>query len=106
MISDYDADLVIWSGHQADLLRRMGAGERVNDLIDWANVAEEIKSLGRSDKRELRSRIATILEHLIKLRTSPAVEPRAGWRDTIIRARRELQLVVDDSPACARPFRM
>ena len=98
-MSDYDADLLVWSGHQADLLRRMGAGERVDDLVDWANVAEEIEALGRSDKRALRSGIATILEQLIKLRTSPAVEPRAGWRETIIRARRELELVVDDSPS-------
>ena len=38
----YDTDLVIWSERQAELLRRMAAGERVNDQIDWENVAEEI----------------------------------------------------------------
>lgn len=98
-MSEYDTDLVVWSERQANLLRRMGAGHRVNDLIDWANVAEEIESLGRSDKRELRSRIATILEHLIKLQVSPGNDPRTGWRDTIIRARREIGRLLKDSPS-------
>ena len=98
-MSEHNTDLLIWSEHQAELLRRMGAGERVNDLVDWANVAEEIESLGRSDRRALRSRIATILEHLIKLLVSPAVEPRAGWRETIIGARTDLELLVEDLPS-------
>ena len=98
-MSEYDTDLVTWSEHQAELLRRMGAGERVNDRVDWANVAEEIESLGRSDRRELHNRIATILEHLIKLQVSPATEPREGWRDTIIHARRRLGRLVKDSPS-------
>jgi len=34
-MSDYDTDIVRWSEHQADLLRRMGAGKRVNAPIDW-----------------------------------------------------------------------
>lgn len=54
-MADYDTDVLLWSERQAALLRRMGAGERVNDQVDWPNVAEEIESLGRSDKREMRS---------------------------------------------------
>lgn len=95
----HETDLVVWSEQQAELLRRMGAGERVNDLVDWENLAEEIESLGRSDRRELRGRIATIIEHLIKLRVSPAAEPRPGWTEIIIRARNDLELLIDDSPS-------
>lgn len=98
-MSDYDSDLLIWSEHQAELLRRMGAGEHVNNQIDWDNVAEEIASLGRSDKRELRSRIRTILTHLIKLRISPATDPRAGWQATILRERAELRDLMRQSPS-------
>ena len=58
-MADYDTDLLLWSEHQAALLRRMGAGEHVNDQVDWSNVAEEIESLGISDKRQLRSRLGT-----------------------------------------------
>jgi hypothetical protein len=45
-MSDYDADILIWSERQAALLRRFAAGERVNDHIDWINLVEEVGSLG------------------------------------------------------------
>jgi hypothetical protein len=98
-MSEYDTDLVLWSREQADLLRRMAAGERVNDQVDWGNVAEEIESLGRSDWRELRRRTGVILRHLIKLHVSPAMPPRAGWRRTIVEQRNQIGLVLDDSPS-------
>lgn len=63
-MADYDTDLLLWSERQAALLRRMGAGERVNDQVDWANVAEEVESLGVSQRHQLRSRLGTILLHL------------------------------------------
>ena len=42
----YNTDLLTWSEQQAPLLRRLSRGERVNDQIDCANVAEEIESVG------------------------------------------------------------
>ena len=49
--------------------------------LDWENLAEEVESLGRSRRHELRSRIAVILEHLIKLERSPAIDTApGGWR--------------------------
>lgn len=98
-MSDYDTDLLLWSERQAALLRRAAAGERVNDQVDWENVAEEIESLGKSDRRELTNRIRTILTHLIKLQTSPATEPRPGWHETIIAQRAEIQTLLEDSPS-------
>ena len=93
----YDSDLLVWSGEQADLLRRLAAGERVNDQIDWLNVAEEIEALGKSDRRELHSRIATVLLHLIKLQASPAAALRASWRETVREQRSGIQMLLDDS---------
>jgi hypothetical protein len=101
-MSDYDTDLVLWSREQADLLRRMAAGERVNDQVDWQNVAEEIESLGKSDQRELRRRIQVILRHLFKLHASGTEPPRTGWRRTIVEQRSQLQILLDDSPSLAR----
>ena len=69
---DYDTDLYLWCERQADLLRRIAAGERVNDEVDWLNIAEEIESLGKSQRRELRNRIRVVLEHLIKLQACEA----------------------------------
>src|SRR5689334_1690113 len=79
----YDNDFVLWSECQSELLRRLAAGEPVNESPDWPNIVEEIESLGKRDKREVRSCVATILLHLIKLQASPASEPREGWEDTV-----------------------
>jgi hypothetical protein len=98
-VSEYDTDVFVWSHHQADLLRRMGAGERVNDQVDWANVAEEIESLGNSERRDLSSRIQTILRHLIKLQASPATQPRAGWQRTVVEQRLQIGRLLKDSPS-------
>jgi hypothetical protein len=102
-MSDYDTDILVWSEHQAVLLRRRAAGELLNEAdLDWSNIAEEIESLGRSDRRELRSRVATILVHLIKLQASPATDPRAGWRVTVLEQRAGLRDVLRDSPSLTR----
>ena len=45
-MSDYATDILTWSERQSALLRRVGAGEKVNDQVDWDNVAEEIESVG------------------------------------------------------------
>jgi len=70
-MSDYDVDVLAWSERQGSLLRRLATGERVNDAdLDWPNIAEEIESVGCSERSALSSHIAVIIEHLIKLETS------------------------------------
>lgn len=96
----YEVDIFAWSQRQGALLRRLAAGERVNDAdLDWPNIAEEIETVGRSERAALRSHIANVIEHLIKLQASPATEPRAGWQDTIDRARSEIESLLEDSPS-------
>ena len=97
-MSDYDTDTVLWSERQADLLRRLAAGERVNDQVDWENVAEEIDSVGRSQRTALASHVRVVLEHLMKLEASSAIEPRRGWEDTVRRARADINDLLEDSP--------
>jgi predicted YcjX-like family ATPase len=60
----YDEDFVRWTEEQAAALRQ---AKRSNLPLDWENLAEEIESLGRSDRRELRLQITRILRHLLKL---------------------------------------
>jgi hypothetical protein len=99
-MSEYDADILVWSERQAELLRRRAAGELINEAdLDWPNIAEEIEALGKSDRRELRNRIATLLDHLIRLQASPATDPRAGWRKTVREQRRGIQTLLADSPS-------
>ena len=94
----YEQDFMRWAEAQAEGLRR--AAEAGSNLpLDWYNLAEEIESLGRSQRRELRRRLANIVEHLLKLQFSPAIEPRAGWIETIGRERREIEDLLADSPS-------
>lgn len=94
----YEKDFVRWTEEQAAALRA-AAGLGTNLPLDWENLAEEIDSLGRSQSRELGSRIAVIIEHLIKLEASSAVDPRPGWIDTIGRERRNIDELLNDSPS-------
>jgi hypothetical protein len=97
----YDQDLVLWSQEQAQAIREEGQ-RGSNARIDWENVAEEIESLGKSDRRAVGSHVAVILEHLIKLQASPAKDPVAGWVDTILRARDEAEQLLAESPSLRR----
>ena len=51
----YERDAFAWSERQADLLRRLAAGERVNEAVDWPYVIEEVQDLGLSELRACRS---------------------------------------------------
>src|ERR1700724_4865876 len=89
----YEEDFVRWTEEQSRALRE-AALSQTNTPLDWENLAEEIESLGRSQRHELRRRIAVILEHLLKLERSPAADPRSGGMETIARERSDIELVV------------
>ena len=93
----YETDFVEWTAHTAELVR---AGRF--DEVDLEHLAEEIESLGRSLRRELASRLITIIEHLAKLEHARASEPRPGWEATVSRERREIELLLEDSPSLHR----
>jgi Domain of unknown function DUF29 len=94
----YDEDFVAWSEQQAEALRS-AARSGSNRKLDWENLAEEIESLGRSEKRELRSQLSRAIHHLLKLEYSIAKDPRQGWVDTVTQARREIELLLETSPS-------
>ena len=94
----YQEDFVRWTEQQSSALRQ-AAGVGTNLPLDWENLAEEIESLGRSQRHEVRSRIAVIIEHLLKLEHSPAVDPRRGCIDTIGRERLNIEDLLQDSPS-------
>ena len=94
----YETDFFRWTQEQAALLRQV-PGERINLPIDWRNTADEIEDMGRRDLHSLHSRIRLILEHLLKLEHSPAVDPRANWIGTIDQYRDEIEDVLRESPS-------
>jgi hypothetical protein len=91
-------DFVRWTEQQSRALRE-AAGVGTNLPLDWENLAEEIESLGASQRRELHSRLAVILEHLMKLEHSPASDPRTGWMDTTSHERLNIEYLLEDSPS-------
>jgi Domain of unknown function DUF29 len=76
----YEEDLLLWSERQAELLRRMAAGERVNDQVDWENLAEEIEDVGRSSLRACRSQLLRALLHDLKAQAWPQSREAPHWR--------------------------
>jgi hypothetical protein len=99
----YETDFSLWARGQAELLRLRAEGKLVNEAgLDWSNIAEEIDSLSKSDRRELTNRIRTILAHLIRLQASPAMDPRAGWQGTVLEQRAQLRALLEDSPSLRR----
>ncbi len=97
----YDEDFFAWTKQQAKALRA-AARSRSNQPLDWRNLAEEVESLGKSDRRELRSQIGRIIRHLVKLQFSPAPDPRRGWYESVIDARTQAELLLQDSPSLKR----
>jgi uncharacterized protein DUF29 len=90
---DYEEDFYLWTTEQARLLR---SGEL--SAIDAANIAEEIESMGRSDRRELKSRLIVLFAHLLKWVHQPEARSRS-WSSTIREQRQQIDLVLDDSPS-------
>jgi hypothetical protein len=92
----YEDDLFAWTQEQAALLRAHAA-----DAIDWENLAEEIESMGRRDRRELKSRLTVILLHLLKWQAQPD-QRGMSWRKTLRTQRREIRDLLQQSPSLRR----
>ena len=75
----YRDDTLAWSRQQAERLRRLAAGERVNDL-DWPHVIEEIEDVGKAQLYACESLLSRALEHLLKLSLWPEHVSAAHWR--------------------------
>lgn len=89
----YERDFHEWTRDQG----RAVAERRIAD-IDWANVAEEIESLGRSDKHAIRSFMRNLLQHLAKWEHQPE-KRKYGWKATIDEARIRIDAIIEDSPS-------
>ena len=93
----YECDFFAWTQQQAELLRHAAARKPTSEL-DLRNLAEEIESLGKRDRRALASHIARIAEHLLKLHHSRAEEPRPGWESSVDAHRSKTWRILADSP--------
>src|ERR1700748_2323834 len=86
----YDRDFYAWANQQAALLRAGRLAE-----ADIKNIAEEIESMGRSEKRELVSGLTTLLQHLLKWQFQPGRQS-TSWRLSI---EKQLEDHMKDNPS-------
>ncbi len=89
----YDTDFYAWCQEQARLVREQRFGE-----LDLENVAEELESMGRSDKHQIRSRLEVLIGHLLKWKYQPGAR-KPGWRLTLREQRTRIADLIEDSPS-------
>ena len=91
----YETDFYLWTQQQADLLRQ-GQFNRVD--LDLANIAEEIESMGKRDRRAMGGYLQNVLMHLLKWRYQP--ERRGtSWRLSIRNGREQIFDLLEESPS-------
>ncbi|HEY1798397.1 MAG TPA: DUF29 domain-containing protein [Stellaceae bacterium] len=89
----YDEDFFAWTQEQSRLLR-----EGALSQIDAENVAGELESMGRNNRRELGSRLTVILHHMLKWQFQSGGHSRS-WIVTVNTQRDEIAKIVADSPS-------
>ena len=103
----YDADFLAWTREQAHALReaaRVDIPDGSDRGIDWGNLADEIESLGMSERSALHSEVRRVAQHLLNLEFSPAGAPRNGWRRSVREARVAIAGILERNPSLRPAF--
>lgn len=89
----YETDFYTWTIEQAKFLRA-GTWES----LDILNLAEEIESLGKQERRELSNRLRILIAHLLKWEYQPSKRSRS-WSNTIYEQRYQIKKLIKESPS-------
>lgn len=89
----YESDFYAWTQRQSLLLRNQQWQQ-----IDLENVIEEIESLGRQQRQELRNRLAVLVGHLLKWEYQREKRSRS-WLATIGIQRLDISELIADNPS-------
>ena len=89
----YETDLYAWTLEQAALLRSEQWSQ-----IDLPNLIEEIESLGKQQRQELRNRLSVLIGHLLKWEYQPQYRSRS-WLATLRVQRRDTLRLLKDNPS-------
>jgi hypothetical protein len=89
----YELDFYAWTQEQANLLQK-----KKWDCLDIPNLIEEIESLGKQERRELKNRLGVLLGHLLKWEFQPHHRSRS-WFATIREQRFQVQQLLKESPS-------
>src|SRR5918996_2838608 len=94
----YERDFCLWLEQQAGLLREGRSSE-----LDVANLLEEIESMGRKDKKAIKSNLVIVLLHLLKHEFQPKRRSRS-WLDSILEHRQRPRDDLAESPSLRGPL--
>ena len=89
----YDQDFYLWALRNAELMRQGKFSE-----IDVENIAEELESMGRSERRQLENRLIRLIMHLLKWQFQPEKQSKS-WKSTINAQRRAIERLLKASPS-------
>ncbi len=89
----YNQDFYAWTQSTAQLLKSQRWGE-----VDWANLIEEVESMGRAEKNALKSNLRVVLMHLLKYKYQTEKRSRS-WLATITEHRQRIEDELSDSPS-------
>ncbi|MBE9056912.1 MULTISPECIES: DUF29 domain-containing protein [Sphaerospermopsis] len=89
----YTTDFHAWTQEQVNLLKTQQW-----HTLDTVNLIEELETLGRKERQELRNRLAVLLGHLLKWQFQ-AEKRTNSWLSTIKEQRIQIKLLLEDSPS-------
>lgn len=92
-MSTYERDFYAWTQDQSTRLRTHDFAN-----LDIDNLIEEIETMGRSERRQLTSRLEVLLIHLLKWQYQPALRGRS-WQLTIVEQRRRIDKLLQNNPS-------
>ena len=85
----YEADETAWLEVMAELIRT-----RRYDELDYAHLGEYLSDMAKRDRREVMSRLTTLIAHFLKWQYQP--QNRSGsWQATILEQAAELEALVE-----------
>lgn len=98
MSTRYETDVVAWAREQAHFLRSGNFS-----ALDLQHLAEEIEDVGKSEQRELASRMTVLLAHLLKWQFQPSKRSKS-WEFTIRTQRKEVCYLLKEAPSLQTKF--
>ena len=90
----YESDYLLWIQETIAKLEN-----RDFENLDLENLIEEIEDLGRSQRKELESRLATLLAHLLKRMYVNMPDCFNGWENTIREQRLQIEVLLNNYPS-------
>ena len=89
----YKTDYGAWIQKQVMLIEKQQW-----DLVDSGHLVEELESLGKQQRQELRNRLSVLMGHLLKWEFQPKKRSRS-WLATIRIQRREIAKLLEENPS-------